>query len=63
MVGRTSVIVAHRLATIKDVDCIYVINKGKIAEQGTHAELINHKDGLYAQYARLQFEHSFISEL
>lgn len=63
MVGRTSVIVAHRLATIKDVDCIYVINKGKIAEQGTHTELINQKDGLYAQYARLQFEHSFISAL
>lgn len=63
MVGRTSVIVAHRLSTIKDVDCIYVINKGKIAEQGTHTELINQNDGLYAQYARLQFEHSFISAL
>lgn len=62
MVGRTSIIVAHRLATIKDVDCIYVIDKGKIAEKGTHNELLNQKNGLYAQYAKLQFEHSFISE-
>ncbi|MBK8620374.1 MAG: ATP-binding cassette domain-containing protein [Saprospiraceae bacterium] len=56
MIGRTSIIVAHRLATIKDVDCIYVLENGHIVEEGTHAALIQLPGGIYAQYASLQFE-------
>lgn len=56
MIGRTSIIVAHRLATIKDVDCIYVLENGNIVEEGTHAQLIQLAGGIYAQYASLQFE-------
>ena len=37
MKGRTSIIIAHRLATIREVDCIYVLEGGRIVEQGTHA--------------------------
>ena len=53
MEGRTSIIIAHRLSTIKDVDRIYVLNEGKIAEQGTHDQLMLLPDGLYSNQARL----------
>ncbi len=56
MKGRTSIIIAHRLATIKDVDCIYVIDGGKIIEQGTHRELADIENGAYSNLAKLQFE-------
>lgn len=56
MEGRTSIIIAHRLATIRDVDCIYVIDKGRIIEQGTHEELSLIEDGVYNSLAKLQFE-------
>jgi len=56
MEGRTSIIVAHRLSTIRNTDKIYVIENGKIAESGTHNELIKKQDGAYAQYAKLQFD-------
>ncbi len=56
MEGRTSIIIAHRLATIRDVDCIYVIEGGRIIEQGTHQELSLREDGAYNTLARLQFE-------
>lgn len=56
MEGRTSIIIAHRLATIRDVDCIYVLDKGRIVEQGTHESLSTLEDGLYSSLARLQFE-------
>ncbi|HQC36343.1 MAG TPA: ATP-binding cassette domain-containing protein, partial [Bacillota bacterium] len=46
-VGRTTVVVAHRLSTIKDADTIAVIDKGRIAEAGSHEELIE-KNGIYA---------------
>jgi ATP-binding cassette subfamily B protein len=55
MKGRTSIIIAHRLATIREVDCIYVLEGGKIVEQGTHAELSAKADGVYSSLARLQF--------
>lgn len=55
MEGRTSIIIAHRLATIRKVDQIYVLDSGSIAEQGTHEELVNLKDGIYSNLVRLQF--------
>lgn len=54
MEGRTSIIIAHRLATIRDVDCIYVIEDGKVVESGRHNVLVE-KEGLYSQLASLQF--------
>ncbi|HMX42068.1 MAG TPA: ABC subfamily B transporter ATP-binding protein, partial [Saprospiraceae bacterium] len=56
MEGRTSIIIAHRLATIRDVDCIYVLEHGRIVEQGTHDELSALPDGAYSSLAKLQFE-------
>lgn len=56
MKGRTSIIIAHRLATIRDVDCIYVLENGRIIEQGTHAELSLIEDGVYNALAKLQFD-------
>lgn len=56
MEGRTAIIIAHRLATIRNVDCIYVIDEGVIVERGTHEELSLMEDGLYNALAKLQFE-------
>ena len=52
MKGRTSIIIAHRLSTIIDVDCIHVLNSGKIEEQGKHEELLQ-TGGLYSHQAKL----------
>ncbi len=56
MQGRTSIIIAHRLATVREVDKICVIDGGRVVEEGTHDELSEMEDGLYASLARLQFE-------
>jgi ABC-type multidrug transport system fused ATPase/permease subunit len=56
MEGRTSIIIAHRLATIRDVDQIYVLDNGQIIEQGTHESLSSIEDGIYNSLAKLQFE-------
>jgi len=55
MVGRTSVVIAHRLATIRKADKIIVLDNGTIAEQGTHSELLSHEGGLYKMLTELQF--------
>jgi len=54
MKDRTTLVIAHRLSTIEDVDKIIVIDAGKIAEQGTHKELLDRK-GIYANLYELQF--------
>ena len=54
--GRTAIIIAHRLATIRNVDCIYVLEHGKVIEQGTHAELSAREEGVYSALAKLQFD-------
>ena len=56
MQNRTTLIIAHRLATIRKVDQIYVLRDGLIAEQGTHDELATREEGLYANLVKLQFE-------
>ena len=56
MQNRTSIIIAHRLSTIRKVDKILVIDGGRIVEQGTHEELSNCANGLYANLLKLQFE-------
>lgn len=53
MKGRTSFVIAHRLSTIKKADTIFVLNQGKILEQGTHDKLIEQK-GIYANLVELQ---------
>jgi ATP-binding cassette subfamily B protein len=55
MEHRTTVVIAHRLATVRAADRIVVMDDGKIVEEGTHASL-NARGGLYARLARLQFE-------
>lgn len=55
MKGRTTLIIAHRLATIRKVDRIYALSEGKIVEQGSHKELIADEGGFYANLVRLQF--------
>ena len=52
--GRTTIVVAHRLATVKKADRIIVLDKGKIVAQGNHDKLVREK-GLYAHLASLQF--------
>ena len=54
MKGRTSLVIAHRLSTIQGADRILVFHHGKLCEEGTHAELLEHA-GLYARLYELQF--------
>lgn len=59
--GRTTLIVAHRLATVKKADRIIVLENGQIVAQGTHDDLVS-QDGLYARLARLQFTDGVAAE-
>jgi ABC-type multidrug transport system fused ATPase/permease subunit len=54
MKDRTSIIIAHRLSTIKKVDRIFVINEGRLAETGSHAELSTVDNGIYSNLVKLQ---------
>jgi ATP-binding cassette subfamily B protein len=54
--GRTTIVIAHRLATVARADVIHVLDGGMVVESGTQAELLRH-DGRYARLHRLQFEH------
>lgn len=61
MQGRTSLVIAHRLSTVRNADKIIVINHGSIAEAGTHDELLA-ADGLYASLYAVQFNPSAVTE-
>jgi len=55
MEGKTSIVIAHRLATVRRADVIFVIDQGRVVEQGSHDELLEH-GGLYARLYELQFK-------
>ncbi|MFI5255107.1 MAG: ATP-binding cassette domain-containing protein, partial [Candidatus Limnocylindrales bacterium] len=55
LTGRTSIVIAHRLSTVREADQILVISGGRISERGTHADLLA-AGGLYAELYRTQFE-------
>jgi ABC-type multidrug transport system fused ATPase/permease subunit len=52
--GRTAMVIAHRLSTVRNADLVFVIAEGKIVEQGTHNSLLK-KNGLYRQLYERQF--------
>ena len=56
MHNRTSLVVAHRLSTIRKASRIIVLEKGHVRETGTHAELMQQEDGLYRSLVKLQYE-------
>ena len=57
MRGRTTVVVAHRLSTIRGVDSIGVVQDGRIVEQGSHSELLSRPEGAYSRLLQLQHQH------
>ena len=58
MKGRTTLIIAHRLSTIRNADNIYVLDGGKVAESGSHEELLSIESGIYQSLVRLQTEYA-----
>jgi ATP-binding cassette subfamily B protein len=62
MQGRTSIIISHRISTVKDADQIVVLHEGKIAERGTHAELVE-RGGIYSELHRKQLLEEELEQL
>lgn len=62
MEGRTSIIISHRISTVKDADRIFVLDKGKVVEEGTHEELVSVK-GIYAELHNKQLLEEELKEL
>ena len=58
MQQRTSIVIAHRLATIRKADKIFVLDKGKIVESGKHEELRKKENGTYKKLSTLQFQNN-----
>jgi ATP-binding cassette subfamily B protein len=56
MQGRTALVIAHRLSTVRTADRIYVLSEGRIVESGTHAELLARDEGVYKTLCRTQLE-------
>ena len=56
MKGRTSLVIAHRLATVRNADKIFVLEKGQIVESGNHDELSQLENGTYKKLSELQFQ-------
>jgi len=54
MKDRTTIVIAHRLSTVMGADEILVMDKGRVVDRGTHAQLIRRKDGLYKEYWKIQ---------
>ena len=54
--GKTTIMIAHRLSTLRDADKLIVIERGKVAEEGTHKELLAKEDGVYKKLYTLQLE-------
>lgn len=55
MAKRTSIVIAHRLSTVRNADQIFVLDKGRIVEKGTHDELMQMDEGIYKKLSELQF--------
>jgi ATP-binding cassette, subfamily B, bacterial len=55
LAGRTAIIIAHRLATVRKCDRIYVLQEGVVTEEGSHEELMRRIGGAYRRLAELQF--------
>lgn len=56
VIGRTTIAIAHRLSTLQTADKLVVLEKGRVAEEGTHAELAEKENGVYAKLYRTQME-------
>ena len=61
LAGRTALIIAHRLSTVRNVDRIFVMDKGRIIEQGNHNELLSH-GGIYAQLHSLNYASELLTD-
>lgn len=59
--GRSTIVIAHRLSTVRNADEIAVVNEGRVVETGTHEDLIGRPDSAYREFVRHQLV-DFISE-